>query len=113
MNARAGEVLVRALRLFLVIWIIAAIHFTLMLALGVMAFLTQGDLDRPRPPSAVHHVLSATTAVLEFPFVWAIRRASPERHENFTTAAIANSLLWGLVLWVSWAVVWRSKQARA
>jgi hypothetical protein len=108
-----GEQSVRALRLFLVIWIIATIHFTLMLALGVMAFLTQGDFDRPGPPSLTHRVISATTAVLEFPFVWAVRRVSPERHENFTRAAIATSLLWGLVIWAGWAVWSRSAQARA
>ena len=103
----------RALRLFLVIWIIATIHFTLMLALGVMAFLTQGKLDRPGPPSVAHQVISTTTAVLEFPFVWAVRRVSPERHENFTRAAIATSLLWGLVIWAGWAVLSRSTQTRA
>ena len=103
----------RALRLLLVIWIIATIHFTLMLTLGVMAFLTQSNLDRPAPPSIAHQVISATTAVLEFPFVWAVRRVSPERHENFTRAAIATSLLWGLVIWAGWAVWPRSPQARA
>ena len=61
------ETSVRALRLLLVIWIIATIHFTLMLTLGVMAFLTQGNFDRPAPPSIVHQVISAATAVLEFP----------------------------------------------
>jgi hypothetical protein len=96
-----------------VIWIIATIHFTLMLALGVMAFLTQGDFDRPGPPSLAHRVISATTAVLEFPFVWAVRRVSPERHENFTMAAIATSLLWGLVIWAGGGVWSRSAQARA
>jgi hypothetical protein len=103
----------RALRLLLVIWLIATIHFTLMLALGVMAFLTQGNLDRPGPPSVAHRVISATTAVLEFPFVWAVRRVSPERHETFTRAAIATSLLWGLVIWAGWAICSRSAQARA
>ena len=103
----------RALRLFLVIWIIATIHFTLMLALGVMAFLTQGNLDRPAPPTVPHQVISVATATLEFPFVWAVRRVSPERHENFTTAAIATSLLWGLVIWAGWAVLSRSTQTRA
>jgi len=37
----------------------------------------------------------------------------PERHETFTRAAIATSLLWGLVIWVGWAVWPRSAQARA
>jgi hypothetical protein len=107
------ETSVRALRLLLVIWIIATIHFTLMLTLGVMAFLTQGNFDRPARPSIVHQVISAATAVLEFPFVWAVRRVLPERHETFTRAAIATSLLWGLVIWVGWAVWPRSAQARA
>jgi hypothetical protein len=113
MMRAARQTSVRALRLLLVIWIIATIHFTLMLALGVMAFLTQGDLDHPRPPSLAHRVTSTTTAVLEFPFVWAVRRVSPERHENFTRAAIATSLLWGLVIWAGYAVWSRSAQARA
>jgi hypothetical protein len=108
----AGEASVRALRLLLVIWIIATIHFTLMLALGVMAFLTQGNFERPAPPSFAHRAISATTAVLEFPFVWAVRRVSPERHETFTRAAIATSLLWGLVIWAGWAICSRSAQAR-
>jgi hypothetical protein len=104
---------VRALRLLLVIWILATIHFTLMLTLGVMAFLTQGDFGRPAPPSLAHRVISATTAILEFPFVWAVRRVSSERHETFTQAAIATSLLGGLVIWAGWAVWSRSAQARA
>jgi hypothetical protein len=104
---------VRALRLLLVIWILATIHFTLMLTLGVMAFLTQGDFDRPAPPSVAHRLISGTTAILEFPFVWAIRRVSPERHESFTMAAIATSLLWGLVAWAAWGLWSRSAQARA
>jgi hypothetical protein len=104
---------VRALRLLLVIWILATIHFTLMLTLGVMAFLTQGDFDRPGPPSVAHRLISGTTAIMEFPFVWAIRRVSPERHEGFTTAAIATSLLWGLVACAAWGLWSRSAQARA
>ena len=104
---------VRALRLLLVIWILATIHFTLMLTLGVMAFLTQGDLDRPGPPSVAHRLISGTTAILEFPFVWAIRRVSPERHEGFTRAAIATSLFWGLLAWAVWGLWPRSAQARA
>ena len=104
---------VRALRLLLVIWILATIHFTLMLTLGVMAFLTQGDFDRPGPPSVTHRLISGHHGILEFPFVWAIRRESPERHEGFTMAAIATSLLWGLVAWAAWGLWSRSAQARA
>ncbi len=110
---RSGEAGVKALRLFLVIWIIATIHFTAMLTVGVMAFLTQGNFERPGPPSLAHRLTSAATATLEFPFVWMVRRASPERHENFTTAAIATSLLWGLVIWAGAAVWSRSAQTRA
>ena len=51
-----------------------------MLTLGVFAFLTQGDFDQPGPPSAAHRLVSAVATVLEFPFVWAVRRYSPERH---------------------------------
>ena len=108
----AGEASVRALRLLLVIWIIATIHFTAMLALGVFGFLTQGNFDKPGPPSLAHQVISAAASVLEFPFVWAVRRHSPERHEGFTSAAIATSLLWGLVIFVGWRLWPRSAQAR-
>jgi hypothetical protein len=107
------ELGVKVLRLLLVIWIIAAIHFTAMLALGVFGFLTQGEFGKPGPPSVAHQVVSAASTVVEFPFVWAVRRHSPERHEGFTRAAIANSLLWGLVLYAGWALWPRSTQARA
>jgi hypothetical protein len=104
---------VSLLRLLLVIWIIAAVHFTIMLTLGVMAFLTLGDFEHPRPPSVVHRLISGATAVLEFPFVWLVRRVSPERHAGFTSAAIATSVLWGLVIYAG-GIVWpRSAQARA
>jgi hypothetical protein len=107
------ELGVKVVRLLLVIWIIAAIHFTAMLALGVFGFLTQGDLNKPGPPSMTHHVISAAATILEFPFVWAVRRRAPERHEGFTSAAIATSLLWGVVLYTGWALWPRSAQARA
>ena len=102
----------KALRLFLVIWIIATIHFTAMLTLGVFGFLTQGEFGKPGPPSVAHQVVSAAATVLEFPFVWVVRRYSPDRHAGFTTAAIANSLLWGFVLFAGWALRPRSAQAR-
>jgi hypothetical protein len=104
---------VKLLRLLLVIWIIAAIHFTAMLVLGVFGFLTQGDLTRPAPPSLAHQVVSATATVLEFPFVWMVRRYSPEQYNGFTTAAIATSLLWALVLYAGFTLWPRSAQARA
>jgi hypothetical protein len=104
---------VKVVRLLLVIWIFFVLHFTAMLMVGVFAFLTQGDFDRPGPPSAAHRLVSAVATVLEFPFVWAVRRYSPERHAGFTVAAIATSLLWGLVVTAGWAVWSRSAQARA
>jgi hypothetical protein len=104
---------VKVVRLFLVIWIIATIHFTAMLTLGVFGFLTQGDFTKPGPPSVAHQVVSAAATILEFPFVWLVRRHSPERHEGFVTAAIATSVLWGLVLYAGWALWPRSAQARA
>ena len=102
----------RALRLLLIIWIIAAIHFAAMLAVGVAGFVTQGDLDRPGPPSLAHRLTSAAADVLEFPFVWVVRRVFPERHTAFTTAAIATSVLWGLVICAGVGVWSRSAQAR-
>src|SRR5262245_38801603 len=107
------ELGVKVLRLLLVIWIIATIHFTAMLALGVFGCLTQGDIDKPGPPSLTHRLVSVAANVLEFPFVWAARRHSPERHEVFTRAAIATSVLWGVVLYAGWALWPRSAQARA
>jgi hypothetical protein len=104
---------VKILRLLIVIWIIAAIHFTAMLVLGVFGFLTQGDLAKPGPPSLAHRVVSAAATVLEFPFVWIVRRYSPEHHNGFTTAAIATSLLWALVVYAGVALWPRSAQARA
>jgi hypothetical protein len=104
---------VKALRLLLVIWIIATIHFTAMLTLGVFGFLTQGSFDKPAPPSLVHQLVSSAASVLEFPFVWAVRRQTPERHEVFTRAAIATSLPWGLVIYAGWALWPRSAKTRA
>jgi hypothetical protein len=104
---------VKALRLLLVIWIIATIHFTAMLTLGVFGFLTQGSFDKPGPPSLVHQLVSSAATVLEFPFVWGVRRHSPERHEGFTRAAIATSVLWGFVIYAAWALRPRSAQTRA
>jgi len=104
---------VRVIRLLLVIWIVAAIHFTTMLTLGVMAFLTQPDFQHPGPPSLANRTISTVATVLEFPFVWMVRRASPERHAGFTTAAIATSVLWSLVLCGGVGLVSRSAQARA
>ena len=102
----------KVLRLLLVIWIIAAIHFTAMLTLGVFGFLTQGEFGKPGPPSVAHQVVSAAASVLEFPFVWAVRRYSPQHQTGFTAAAIATSLLWGLVAFAGWATWARSAQAR-
>ncbi len=107
------ELGVKVVRLLLVIWIIAMILFTTMLALGVFGFLTQGDVNKPGPPSLTHRLVSVAATALEFPFVWAVRRHSPERHEVFTGAAIATSLLWGVVLYAGWALWPRSAQARA
>jgi hypothetical protein len=104
---------VRVLRLLLVIWIISALHFTAVLTLGVFAFLTQGDFDQRGPPSRTHRLVSATASVLEFPFVCAVRRYSPEHHRGFMVAAIATSVLWAVVLYAGWTLWPRSAQARA
>ena len=73
----------------------AAGHFVLSLLIGVSGFLTQGNLISPDDAPAAHKVLSAIADVLEFPLVWALRRASPEALTGFTPAAVLNSLLWG------------------
>jgi hypothetical protein len=104
---------VRVLRLLLVIWIIAALHFTAVLILGVFAFLTQGDFDHPGPPSRTHRLVSAAASLLEFPFVCAVRRYSPEHHRGFMVAVIATSVLWAIVLYAGWMLWPRSAQARA
>jgi hypothetical protein len=104
---------VRLLRVLLVIWIIAAAHFAAVLTVGVLSFVTQGDFDHPGPPSRTHRLVSATSDVLEFPFAWAVRRYSPERHRGFAAAAIATSVLWAMVLCAGWMRWSRSAQARA
>lgn len=70
-------------------------HFVLSVLIGVAGFLTQGNLTSPDDAPAAHGVLSSVADVLEFPLVWAVRRASPEALTGFTPAAVLNSLLWG------------------
>ena len=103
----------RLLRLLLVIWIIAALHFAAVLTLGVFAFLTQGDFNHPGPPSPAHRLISAASSVLEFPFVWAVRRYSPEHHRGFMVAVIATSVLWAVVLYGGWTLWPRLAQTGA
>ncbi len=77
---------------------LAVVHLLVTLGLGLLAFATQGPLDRPTPVSLVHRTVSATVAVLEFPLVWAVRRLDRERLRGFELAAVGNSLLWGATL---------------
>ena len=83
------------MRTLLPIGLMAAAHLLVTLGLGVLAFLTQGPLDRPSPPSVVHRMLSATVDVLELPGVWALRRLDRERLRGFEAVAVGNSILWG------------------
>ena len=46
---------------------LAVVHLLVTLGLGLLAFVTQGPLDRPTPASAVHRPVSAVVDVLEFP----------------------------------------------
>ncbi len=73
-------------------------HFGLSVLAGVSGFLTQGNLTSPYDVPTAHRVVSGVAAVLEFPLVWAVRRASPEALTGFMTAAVLNSLLWGSAL---------------
>ena len=73
----------------------AAGHFAFSVLVGVSGFLTQGNLTSPADGPAAHRVVSGVASVLEFPLVWAVRRASPEALTGFMTAAVLNSLLWG------------------
>ena len=83
------------MRTLLPVGLVAAAHLLVTLGLGVLAFTTQADFDRPGPPSIAHRALSAVVDVLEFPAVWAVRRVDRERLRGFEVAAVANSLLWG------------------
>jgi hypothetical protein len=87
-----------ALRAAVPVVVLAVAHLLLTLGLGLLAFTTQGPLDRPGPPSAVHRTIAATVDVLEFPLVWTVRRLDRERLRGFELAAVGNSLLWGAVL---------------
>ena len=76
----------------------AAGHFALSVLAGVSGFLTQGNLTSPDDVPTAHRVVSGVASVLEFPLVWAVRRASPEALTGFMTAAVLNSLMWGSAL---------------
>jgi hypothetical protein len=78
--------------------LLAAGHFGVTMALGVLTFIAQGNLTDPTP-SARHEVLSAATSVLEFPLVWLVRWLDPEALRAFTAAAVCNSLMWGTALY--------------
>jgi hypothetical protein len=82
-------------RNLLPIGLVAAAHLLVTLGLGVLAFMTQGTLDHPAPPSLVHRTLSATVDVLELPGIWALRRVDRDRLRGFEAVAVGNSLLWG------------------
>jgi len=91
----------------LLILLVAVLHFGAMLAVGALAFASQGDLDNPGPPSRVHRVFRAGAAVLEFPLVTAVRKLSPERLRGFLPAAVGNSLLWGCALGIAASAICR------
>ena len=77
---------------------LAVLHLLVTLGLGLLAFITQGPLDRPMPGPVVHRAVSAVVEVLEFPLVWTVRRLDRERLRGFEGAAVGNSLLWGAAL---------------
>jgi len=100
-------------RTAVLIGVVAGAHFAVTLALGVLAFATQGDFDRPAPPSLSHRALSAVIAGLEFPAVWAVRRLDPERLRGFGPAAVVDSLLWGIgLVFLARGVPWRHEPRR-
>ena len=86
------------LRAVVPVVVLAVVHLLVTLGLGLLAFVTQGPLDRPTPASAVHRPVSAVVDVLEFPLVWTVRRLDRERLRGFEAAAVGNSLLWGAAL---------------
>jgi hypothetical protein len=63
----------------LIVLRIASVHFAAALALGVLAFITQGSLTSRTPPTGAHGLVSCAVAVLEFPLVRLVRVQSPER----------------------------------
>jgi hypothetical protein len=87
---------------------LSAVHFLATGTLGVVAFITQGDLTSAGPPTFAHVLVSAVVNVLELPLVTAVRWLSPEALAGFLPTAIANSILWGVA-----AVVVSITQARA
>ena len=86
------------MRTLLPIGLVAAAHLLVTLGLGVLAFMAQGSLDRPAPPSFANRTLGATVDVLEFPGIWALRRIDRDRLRGFEAVAVGNSLLWGAAL---------------
>lgn len=84
-----------ALRAVVPVVVLAVAHLLLTLGLGLLGFMTQGPLDRPGPPPALHRTITATVEVLEFPLVWTVRRLDRERLRGFELATVGNSVLWG------------------
>ena len=93
-----------------VIVIAAVVHFATTLAFGVLAFMAQGNLTNPGPPSSFYTAVSAVVDVLEFPFVSVVRRADPERLSGFMVAAVANSLFWGAMCCLAWLFIRKMRE---
>jgi hypothetical protein len=98
------------MRLLSLAGIIGVIHFVTTLALGVLAFMAQGNLTNPGPPSFFHSAVSAVVDVLEFPLVIAVRKADPERLSGFMVAAVANSLFWGAMCCLAWLFIRKMRE---
>jgi hypothetical protein len=90
----------------------AALHFAASLVLGVLAFMAQGDLTNPGPPSLFFTLVSTVVTVLEFPIVTALRTADPERLRGFMAAAVTNSMLWGVIVVFGWLLIRRTRGGR-
>jgi hypothetical protein len=50
---------------------------------------------------------------LEFPLVWAVGRLSPARLAGFEIAAVANSALWGIAIYLGYAEMRGARKRRA
>ena len=97
------------MRTLALVAIAASVHVATTLVLGVTAFIAQGNITDPGPPSFFYTVTSAVVDVLEFPLVSAVRKVDPERLSGFTPAAAVNSLLWGVVCCAIWRLTRRRR----
>jgi len=97
-----------AVRTVLAVVLVACVHFVLSIAMMATSFgSTMARFDTGAAPTVGERVLSWAVSILLFPLVWRGRvwfalpaeyRGAPWEHLLF----VANSLLWGAVIYALW-----------